>query len=106
MQSKTGTPRELRSESAGDVEENGEGTLTSTSTTNPLIALAMKKKEEERARTEQMYSKEDLLSVSTDLPEKQRLRNSVLNELVRTERDYIVDLDTIINHFRNPLKVI
>jgi hypothetical protein len=43
-----------------------------------------------------MLKREPILSESEDLPKSERLRNKCINEIINTEKDYIVDLETTI----------
>lgn len=65
---------------------------------NPLVALNKKQKELQKKKENQV------LSESASLPERERMRNKVVNELIKTERDYIKDLEIIIKLFIEPLE--
>ncbi|ELR18659.1 RhoGEF domain containing protein [Acanthamoeba castellanii str. Neff] len=75
---------------------------------NPLWVLNQKAKmvEEEkdkREREERRKREREVLPVGEDVPEKQRQRNRVINEIVNTERDYVQDLKIMLTLFRMPL---
>jgi hypothetical protein len=72
---------------------------------NPLWVLNQKAKmvEEEkdkREREERRKREREVLPVGEDVPEKQRQRNRVINEIVNTERDYVQDLKIMLTLFR------
>eukprot|EP01114_Cavostelium_apophysatum_P005323 TRINITY_DN1615_c1_g2_i1.p1 TRINITY_DN1615_c1_g2~~TRINITY_DN1615_c1_g2_i1.p1 ORF type:complete len:637 (-),score=180.86 TRINITY_DN1615_c1_g2_i1:36-1946(-) len=46
----------------------------------------------------------NILSEDPSLPQSTRMRNKVINEVIGTERQYVDDLETILNVFLNPLK--
>lgn len=80
-------------------------THSSGKTLNPLWVLNQKAKiegeeREKRERQEQRKREREILPVGDDIPEKQRQRNRVINEIVSTERDYVEDLKLMISHFR------
>ena len=54
-------------------------------------------------KQKEIFRSENLLSESTDLPQDIRLRNMTINEIVSTERDFKVDLETIMEVFHDPL---
>jgi hypothetical protein len=44
-----------------------------------------------------------LLPESDSLPFTERMRNKNINELIRTEQDYLTDLQLVVRMFRKPL---
>jgi hypothetical protein len=72
---------------------------------NPLWVLNQKAKQVEeekdkREREERRKREREVLPVGEDVPDRQRQRNRVINEIVNTERDYVHDLKIMLTIFR------
>ncbi|KAL6070881.1 Rho guanyl nucleotide exchange factor [Balamuthia mandrillaris] len=65
---------------------------------NPLVDIHRKRKEE-LAKQEK-----EILSEDPSLPDTQRHRHKIINEIINTERDYIKDLQNLIHYFMEPLE--
>eukprot|EP01087_Luapelamoeba_hula_P008547 TRINITY_DN2141_c0_g1_i1.p1 TRINITY_DN2141_c0_g1~~TRINITY_DN2141_c0_g1_i1.p1 ORF type:complete len:683 (-),score=166.10 TRINITY_DN2141_c0_g1_i1:44-2092(-) len=70
-------------------------------THNPLVALNHRAQAESKDRI--IQKEREILSESTDLDERTRLRHKCINEIINTERDYIKDLNVIIKLILEPM---